>query len=120
MGYLATVKTIQDVAERHLCCGCGVCAYLAPDAIAMVDVLEQGRRPKVKEAANHESQLREALQACPGITLDHEFNPAEAGWIPELVKTWGPVKNIYEGHACDEEFRFAGSSGGAASALALY
>src|SRR5262249_15207548 len=33
---------------------------------------------------------------------------------------WGPVLELWEGFASDPEIRFAGSSGGAASALALY
>jgi coenzyme F420 hydrogenase subunit beta len=37
-----------------------------------------------------------------------------------LFDGWGPVRGLWEGHAADPEIRFAGSSGGAASALALF
>ena len=37
-----------------------------------------------------------------------------------LTEGWGPVLEVWEGHATDKAIRFDGSSGGLASALALY
>jgi coenzyme F420 hydrogenase subunit beta len=40
--------------------------------------------------------------------------------MAELAQGWGPILEIWEGYAADPEVRFNGSSGGLASALALY
>jgi len=113
-------RTIRDVAERQLCCGCGVCAYLSPDEIEMVDTRDYGRRPLLREGAPRDRRSGEAMRACPGIRLEHTFDPEDPALIPELTTGWGPVREIWEGYAADPEIRFAGSSGGAASALALF
>lgn len=112
----AGLESIRDVAERHLCTGCGVCAYLQPEAIRMVDDLDHGRRPLVEAGAG----TREALAACPGVGLAHRPEEAPAGRLRELEAEWGPVLEVWEGYASDPELRHAASSGGAASALALY
>ncbi|MEE8460445.1 MAG: Coenzyme F420 hydrogenase/dehydrogenase, beta subunit C-terminal domain [Phycisphaerales bacterium] len=110
------INNIQDVVERQLCCGCGVCAYLSPDSIEMVDSTESGRRPRHKGNRVDDS---DAMKACPGIALEHAAGGHPDGAIPQLLPAWGPVLEVWEGHATDEAIRFAGSSGGAASALAL-
>lgn len=114
------VLDIRTVAERHLCTGCGVCAYLSPDEIAMVDDLESGRRPLLRESAEADPRSRDAAEACPGSRLWHDHDALPRGVIPELLPAWGPVLEVWEGHAADPEIRFSGSSGGAASALALF
>ena len=115
-----TVRDIRDVAERQLCCGCGVCAYLAPDEIERVVTLDDGRRPVFKNGAVNGVRLTEALNACPGIELSHDHDSHPEHTLKELADGWGPVLELYEGHAVDDELRYAGSSGGVASALALY
>ena len=61
-----------------------------------------------------------ALKCCPGVRLEHETSAPAPGEIPELRAAWGPVRAIWEGYAADPEIRFAGSSGGVATALAAY
>jgi len=113
------VLTITDVAERHLCCGCGACAAVAPGAIEMVDDLDQGRRPIVHTP--EDPRAVDAMKVCPGIGLEHD---AELANIPgvnaELLPGWGPILEMWEGHAADDAIHHAGSSGGAASAIALH
>jgi coenzyme F420 hydrogenase subunit beta len=58
-----------------------------------------------------------ALLACPGVGLEHGDTPPDS--IVSLRAAWGPVLEVWEGHAVDGAIRFAGSSGGAATALAL-
>ncbi len=113
---LPVINNIQDVVERQLCCGCGVCAYLSPDSLEMTDSDEHGRRPRHNGGCADDP---DAMKACPGIMLEHATEDHPAGAIPELLPAWGPVLEVWEGHATDEAIRFAGSSGGAASALAL-
>lgn len=114
------VLNVRDVAEAHLCCGCGVCAYLAPDAVQIVDDVEQGRRPHVKPGVSPEAANGAALAACPGLNLAPRFDPSDPGLIRDLIADWGPVLRVWEGYATDPAIRFAGSSGGAATALAAY
>jgi len=111
------IRSIVDVAEKHMCTGCGVCEYLQPDDIAMVDDLDRGRRP-VMRPGRENADTSFALSACPGTGLEH--GPMPEGAIDELIEGWGPVLQLWEGAAADDEIRLAGSSGGAASALALH
>ncbi|MFG0257218.1 MAG: Coenzyme F420 hydrogenase/dehydrogenase, beta subunit C-terminal domain [Phycisphaerales bacterium JB043] len=111
------MSSIEEVASRQLCCGCGMCAALEPDRYTMIDDIEQGRRPIASGSAD---TTGEALRACPGIGLRHDPDVLhQEGIISELLPAWGPVLEVWEGHASDDAIRFAGSSGGAASALAL-
>lgn len=116
---LPVISSVRDVAERQLCAGCGVCAYVSPATVRMVDDAENGKRPVVTGDGSDASS-REALAACPGVHLQHDFNEDDRGLLPELRDAWGPVRGVWEGHAGDQAIRHAGSSGGAASALALF
>lgn len=110
------LRSVFDVAERHLCTGCGACAYAEPAAVQMVDDISAGRRP----VPVHGGAGRRALEVCPGIGLSHEADPRQGPGIPELAEVWGPVLEVWEGYAGDSEIRYAGSSGGVATALALH
>ena len=114
------VSNIRDVAEYQLCCGCGVCSYLSPELIQIADVPSHGRRPVVAVDSAVDPRSQDAFKACPGIELEHTFDRGAPGLIQELTDAWGPIFELWEGHASDEQIRFAGSSGGAASARALF
>lgn len=110
------VLTISDVCTRQLCTGCGVCAAMEPERFAMGEDLDLGHRPFLRENAPEETG--EAMACCPGASLRHDAAPPE-GAIPALAAGWGPVLEVWEAHASDETIRRAGSSGGAATAIAL-
>ncbi len=114
---MSAPRSIREVAERHLCAGCGACAFHAPEAVEMIDDLARGRRPLVRDDARAGPEL---VALCPGAGLAHAERRPGPGHVAELFGAWGPVRALWEGHAADPELRFAGSSGGAASALALY
>lgn len=114
---LPVIDSIRDVAEYQLCSGCGACAAFAPTSITMVDDLDHGRRPILASA--EDEAARRALRVCPGIELAHD-DAHDGGLIAGLRAGWGPVRRVWEGHAGDAAIRHAGSSGGAASALALW
>ncbi len=113
-------RTISDVTKSGLCCGCGACAGAAPDALEMVDVVDDGLRPRLRSGMSEDRALEILLAVCPGLSLAHEYNVDQPGLIRELASAWGPVLGVWEGYAADPEIRYAGSSGGAASALAWY
>jgi coenzyme F420 hydrogenase subunit beta len=86
----------------------------------MVDTLAYGRRPAMRGGPDRDPAAREALEACPGRMLAHAFDLRDTGLNRDLMRAWGPIYGVWEGYAADDEIRFAGSSGGAASALALH
>jgi len=115
----SSCRSIEEVVERQLCTGCGVCSFLESERYRMGDALEFGRRPFLRD--NAPASTGAALSACPGATLAHPSEPRpDPGLIESLLSAWGPVYGVWEGYAADGEIRFAGSSGGAATALALY
>lgn len=113
------LRTVIDVAENHLCAGCGACAFLAPAEVTMVDDLLAGRRPLALTPVQRTAAGSAALEACPGRSLSRT-QPLPPGHLDELGDDWGPVLELWEGWATDPEIRFRGSSGGAATALALH
>lgn len=114
------LQTIRDVAEYQLCSGCGACVFIDAERIRMVDDFRFGRRPIVNDGMPDATHDADALRVCPGIHLQHAFDCRDPQLIRELLNAWGPVYEVWEGHAADEEIRFAGSSGGAATAIALF
>lgn len=112
------VRTIDDVVSWQLCTGCGACAYVEPARYQMIDDPALGRRPIT--IGNGTSDRGQAMEVCPGHRLEHDFDENDPALLGELRREWGPVRAVWEGHAADPDIRWAGSSGGAATALALY
>jgi coenzyme F420 hydrogenase subunit beta len=113
-------SSLNAIVRSGLCTGCGVCAYLQPRQVRMVDVPDEGKRPSLIEPARDLAPGDDGVRACPGIRLQHQYDANDPAINRDLEDGWGPVRVIYEGHAADPELRFGGSSGGAASALALF
>jgi len=97
--------------------GCGACVAACPERnIRLTDVADQGLRPEVNLAKCQ--KCGECVKVCPGIGLSHQSFNSQT--IPEMRQAWGPVLEIWEGYATDADIRFEASSGGAATALALF
>lgn len=113
------LKTVADVVRWRLCLGCGACAFICPDKkITLKDFVAEGIRPVVQTDAC--GACTACLDVCPGYENDHSEINRRPGVMPELQSGYGPVLEIWEGHAQDPEIRFAGSSGGAITAISLY
>jgi coenzyme F420 hydrogenase subunit beta len=105
------------VAAWRLCMGCGACQWACPvNAISLCDIVDKGIRPCVDE--NLCQKCGKCVEVCPGIELTHGDFPKDC--IEELRIGWGPILQLQEGYAVDQEIRFKGSSGGVATALALW
>ena len=113
--------SVNQIVEDHLCVGCGACAGLYPEQISMVDTKNHGKRPVVNQAAseNHDSGI-EISDFCPGIRIQHPEIRDCPDANPNLFTEWGPVLEVWEGHASDSDVRYRGSSGGLTNALALF
>lgn len=110
---MSDTPNLKQIVDQHLCMGCGACAAARPDAIKMVDTTDHGRRPVLRKGMSLE-KAPDIAGICPG----REIHFAPARNYDEAA--WGPVLEVWEGHATDHELRFNGSSGGVISALALY
>jgi coenzyme F420 hydrogenase subunit beta len=107
------LDSIDKVVNRHLCMGCGACAAARPDLVTMIDTESHGRRPRLRKHAS-KAENQALARICPGREI--RFDPAN----DYDSAAWGPVLQVWEGHAVDPELRFRGSSGGVVSALALH
>lgn len=108
-----------DIAQQRMCIGCGACVYACPDdKLQLVDIVSEGLRPVI--SAGSCSGCSDCVTVCPGVGISHPDRPQPGGLINELTQSWGPVLEVWEGFAADPAIRLGGSSGGLASAIALY
>lgn len=112
-------RNASDVVASRMCQGCGACAYVCPhQAITLHDVLHEGIRPAMNDSLCLECGA--CLAVCSGVRIEHDPAMWPTGFLPEAARDWGPVLELWEGHASDEEMWYRGSSGGVASALGAY
>jgi len=87
----------------------------------MADAPAFGRRPKFFEDSADIDDFQFAFELCPGAGLSYTPDMLRRkNLIESITSKWGPVLEVWEGHAADPEIRFKGSSGGAMSAISLY
>ncbi len=113
------IQRLTDVVDWRLCVGCGLCAYICPEhRVRLVDIVNEGIRPEVTGDGPCAGGCQ-CLQACPAVATDFGRGNGVAH-ADEFAREWGPVLEIWEGHATDPTIRFQGSSGGALTAIAAY
>lgn len=116
-------SSLQSVVENRLCTGCGACAAMAPDMIRMRETDDENRRPHMVRPLPRAVE-KGILAACPGSGSTcggtDSSRPDSTAPASRLEAAWGPVLEVWEGHAADADIRFRGSSGGATTALALF
>ncbi|HPP56489.1 MAG TPA: Coenzyme F420 hydrogenase/dehydrogenase, beta subunit C-terminal domain [Anaerohalosphaeraceae bacterium] len=107
-------ERVDQICRWRLCSGCGACVSACPERnLSMADIPAEGLRPILKDV--HCRRCGRCVQVCPGVGLEHNRENALI-----FSGEWGPVLEVWEGYAADPEIRYWGSSGGAASAFALY
>jgi coenzyme F420 hydrogenase subunit beta len=104
---------LARVAQGNLCAGCGGCAGLSPDKVAMEISPPGFLRPRQTAPLTTEEEARIA-RICPGLG---QRVAAEGRKDPVL---WGPYVEMLTGWAANPDLRFAGASGGALSALVAH
>lgn len=104
--------TLRRVLASDMCSGCGGCAGLVPDAIAMGVSSDGYLRPQQSVTISAEEE--EAIAAsCPGALAAPWPDAAERHPI------WGTSLRRATGNATDEALRHHASSGGMISALLI-
>lgn len=110
---------MNDVARWRLCIGCGACAFACEKKnIILEDVIDTGIRPTF--CGTECGECTKCIEVCPGLGVNHDSQGNKEIFLTELRESWGPVLEVWEGHAADPEVRYLGSSGGAATTIALY
>ena len=110
--------TVQHIVNDHLCMQCGTCAGTCPkDAIEMRWSLSEGWLPHV--LSERCDDCDDCLAVCPARGVDY----APGAWwrgrnkgAPTL-DFLGPWRGLWFGWAADESTRYAGASGGVATAV---
>ncbi|MGI4880063.1 MAG: Coenzyme F420 hydrogenase/dehydrogenase, beta subunit C-terminal domain [Janthinobacterium lividum] len=106
----AVSPTLARVARGRLCSGCGLCASIAGDGIALKTVQPGYTRPDQRRplAAAEEAAI---AAACPAVVIDNR--PA----APNHDALWGPWFFTGTGYTTDDALRHQASSGGVISGL---
>jgi len=113
------LNDVHAVANWRLCVGCGACVFACErQNIALQDVPGIGIRPTLR--GEDCRACGKCLEVCPGLGTTHNFYDTERPGLMLLRDGWGPIHEIWEGYAADPGIRMLGSSGGAATAIALY
>jgi len=117
----SSFENINDVVASQLCLGCGACQPACPSqAIELFDVFDEGIRP-VAQSPTECGNCMACVEVCPGISTDFRYGVTDKKLYGEkAAKDWGPILEIWEGHAADQNLRYKGSSGGVLTALAAY
>lgn len=103
--------TLINVLQGELCAGCGLCAALSDGQIEMQVDARGFARPQSCGPISAANETKIAT-ACPGAVV--------APWRADAHPYWGPIDQCLTGHAADDSVRYAGSSGGMLSALAIH
>jgi coenzyme F420 hydrogenase subunit beta len=111
-------RSVDEVVIAGLCHGCGGCSYVCPKtAVILRDRPDEGIRPAVDPSRC--VLCGACVDVCSGVAMRHDRSQWQ-GVVNDLIEGWGPVLEVWEGYATDEQIRHRGSSGGVVTALALH
>jgi len=102
------MKTSDNVYQKGLCIGCGLCSSLNADVIKMSLDDVGFYKPIATQPINVE-------EYCPGVKID-----AQLAITTDLEKVWGPVHSAKTGFATNSEIRHTASSGGGITGFVYY
>lgn len=115
-GYRELFATVVD---GGYCIGCGNCAAASGGALRMLMDSEGFVQPQPQgQATVLDSPLTAVTALCPfsNASLDETALAAEQPWgATSHDVSVGKFADLYAGHVADEQFRFAGGSGGMTS-----
>ena len=86
----------------------------------MIDVPGYGRRPRTRNGRQEAARAQDSVAVCPGLEPGGvELERGRKAASRENA-AWGPILEVWEGHATDAEIRYESASGGVATAISLY
>lgn len=104
---------LARVERGKTCTGCGLCAAIAPQAVAMA-LQPPGYLRPVQSAPLTPAQETAVMGACPGISVAIETTAP----VDDLL--WGPSHFTGTGFVTDPALRHQASSGGVISGLLVH
>lgn len=102
---------IAKTIKNDLCLGCGLCESFYPNVCKMELNKKGFYYPSFKYPLN-KNQDNKLSTLCPSIYIKSNFK--------EKNNYWGPLLQISEAWAKDEEIRFHAASGGVTTSLAIF
>ena len=110
-------RTVEDVIHTGLCCGCGTCAGLCPNAAIEMVRTKDGYTPNVDAQKCNSCGL--CYRVCPGLSVNfRKHNLALFGETPKELL--GNYTNCYIGHTNDTNVRHTSTSGGLVTSLLIF
>jgi len=106
-------ETLSRITRGDLCAGCGGCAGLFPNKIAMELVPPGFLRPRQTDYLTAQEEWGFA-RFCPALGQHVAANERTDHVL------WGPFLEMRTGWSTDPDLRFAGASGGALSGLLVH
>lgn len=104
---------LNRVLTADTCSGCGLCAGMFSDKIAMTETDAGYLRPVLHARLSAEEEAIFA-ETCPGSLVEQDGTDGESHVL------WGPTVSVHTGYATDQALRYNGSSGGVLSAVAVH
>ena len=109
---------MQKIVSDRLCMQCGTCAGTCPrDAIEMRWSLSEGWLPHVVSERCDGCDVCLAVCPAPGVDYSPQAWWRERNEGAPALDFLGPWRGLWFGWAADEETRYAGASGGVATAI---
>ncbi|MGC5172275.1 Coenzyme F420 hydrogenase/dehydrogenase, beta subunit C-terminal domain [Micromonospora sp. DT81.3] len=105
-------EKVRDVVARDACSGCGMCTRLDSGLEMRLDAGGHLRPVEARPASESPGAEAAFDASCPGVRVSAQ-KPRGAERHPLLGSAFG----VWEAWATDSEIRYAGSSGGALTAL---
>lgn len=110
------LRNVEDIVSWRLCIGCGACSYVCGNNnILLRNFTNHGIKPVV---GNKCVECKRCISICPGIYNKRNNNSND--YLKELEPYCGYAIEVWEGYSNDDALRKNCSSGGIATALALY
>jgi coenzyme F420 hydrogenase subunit beta len=109
----------ENRAMWRMCLGCGACIERhRSHGRSLFDMPNEGIRSVNAKHAGDPAGCCD--DGCPLVETDFQIGDPGPKAIASLRPEWGPILEIWEGHAANPAIRFRGASGGVLTALCAY